>query len=414
MKSKILSIIGFILAVIGLFVFPYISIISILIGASILYINKDKNEKNVFAYLSLILGVFDIIWTINNSFLTTLIILILMLSLIVFIHEFGHFISAKKNGVYVYEFAIGMGPKLFSFKRKNDETLYSLRLFPLGGYNSLANDNENNKDLKKEQILENKTTLQKFIVLIMGIVFNIVLAMILFFINGLIYGSPINKPYVGEVEIGSPSEEAGLKTGDLIVEVDGVSISNWDDLLLEIKFDKKETTHNFIVERDGEKVSLNIRPNYIENEDGEKEASYGFGQTIKKEKGLVNAFKYSFRTSFESIGGIFKILKRLFTGKIGVSNLSGPIGVYSVVDQIKSQGFETLIYLTAYLSINVGIINLIPIPVFDGGRILLILIEKIINRKLNPKVETTLNNIGALILMILIVYVAINDILKLF
>ena len=110
---------------------------------------------------------------------------------------------------------------------------------------------------------------------------------------------------------------------------------------------------------------------------------------------------------------MFKILGKLFTGRIGVDNLSGPIGVYSVIDQVKESGLERLIYLTAYLSINVGIINLIPVPVFDGGRILLLIIEKIIGRKLNPNVETILNNIGAVLLIILMIYVAINDIFKL-
>ena len=216
------------------------------------------------------------------NFIITLIILILVLGIIVFIHELGHFIAAKKSGVHVYEFALGMGPKIFSFKRKGDPTIYSLRLLPLGGFNALASEVETSKGVRKEDILENKTHLQRFFVLIMGIVFNFILAIVLLFINGLAYGSPVTDPYIGKVLENSPAYEAGLKTDDLV------------------------------------------------------------------------------------------------------------------------------------LSINVAIINFIPIPVFDGGRILLLLIEKIKGKKLNPKIETTLNNIGTILLLILMLYVTLNDILKIF
>ena len=128
----------------------------------------------------------------------------------------------------------------------------------------------------------------------------------------------------------------------------------------------------------------------------------------------MNAVKYAFTSRYKNSLSVFKILGKLLTGKIGADNLSGPIGVFSVIDNIKSSGMESLIYLTAYLSINVAIINFIPIPVFDGGRILLLLIEKIKGKKLNPKVETTINNIGAILLIALMLYVTLNDILKIF
>ena len=352
----------------------------------------------------------SIIMSILN-FIITLLILILILSVIVFIHEFGHFLAAKKIGVYVHEFAIGMGPKVFSFKRKNDETLYSLRALPLGGYNSLANDRATNPDLKDDEILENKSGMRKFFVLIMGIVFNFVLAIVLLFINGLFYGSPVSDPYVID---GTPAYQANLKTGDLILEVDGTKVSSWDDILLETRFlEEKKESFTFRVKRGNEELDILIEPEYVKGEDDELIPQFGFTQTEIKEKGFLNALKYGFVGTWENTISVFKILGKLFTGRIGVDNLSGPIGVYSVIDQVKESGLERLIYLTAYLSINVGIINLIPVPVFDGGRILLLIIEKIIGRKLNPNVETILNNIGAVLLIILMIYVAINDIFKL-
>ncbi len=347
------------------------------------------------------------------NFLITLIILIVVLGIIVFIHELGHFLAAKKSGVHVYEFAIGMGPKIWSFKRKGDPTIYSLRLLPLGGFNALASEVESSKGVRKENILENKTYLQRFFVLIMGIIFNFILAIILLFINGLIYGSPVTDPYIGKVYENTPAYEAGLKSDDLVLKVNNKTVKSFDDVLLETKFTSYDS-YEFLVLRDGKEVKLTIKPNITKDEDGSEVREFGFSTSAKKEKGFINAIKYGFVSTYKNSISVFKILGKLVTGKIGADNLSGPIGVYSVIDNIKEKGLESIVYLTAYLSINVAIINFIPIPVFDGGRILLLLIEKIKGRKLNPKIETTLNNIGTILLLILMLYVTLNDILKIF
>lgn len=348
------------------------------------------------------------------NFVLTLIILVLVLSIIVFIHELGHFLAAKKQGVHVSEFAIGMGPKLFSFRRKNDETLYSLRLLPLGGFNAIAYDKESSPDLRDDQVLENKSIFGRFIVLIMGIVFNFVLAIILLFINGLVYGSPKTDPYVGEVVKDSPAYVAGLEDGDLILKVNNKKVRSWDDIILETHFGNSEDSFTFLIERNGKDESITIAPEYKENENGEKVPSFGFTANTKKEKGFISALKYGFVGTSQTTANVFKVLGKLITGKLSVDNLSGPIGVFTVIDGAKETGFENIIYLTAYLSINVAIINLIPIPVFDGGRILLLLLEKIKGSKLNSKIETILNSIGAILLILLMLYVTLNDILKLF
>ena len=348
------------------------------------------------------------------NFLLTLIILIIVLSLIVFIHELGHFIAAKKIGVYVHEFAIGMGPKIFSFKRKNDETTYTLRALPLGGYNALANENETSKGLKKKQIMENRSFLSRLFVLIMGIVFNFLLAIILLFINGFIFGSPITEPYVGEVVSSSPAFVAGLRENDLILKINGKDVESFDEVLLETRFGNIVEEYNFTVEREDTVIEISIKPEISEDEEGNKTPSFGFTSSRKRKSGFVNAFKYAFVQTYKSSKSVFNILGKLFTGKIGLDNLSGPVGVFSVIDNIKSSGLESLIYLTAYLSINVGIINLLPVPVFDGGRVLLLILEKLKGSKLNPKVEVILNALGTILLVILIVYVTLNDIFKLF
>ncbi len=348
------------------------------------------------------------------NFLLTLIILVLVFSIIVFIHEFGHFLAAKKQGVHVSEFAIGMGPKLFSFKRKNDETLYSLRLLPLGGFNAIAYDKESSPDLRDDQVLENKGFFGRFAVLIMGIIFNFVLAILFLFINGLIYGSPLTDPYIGEVVSNTPASIAGLESGDKILRVNDKVVKSWDDIILETHFVKEEQSFTFLIERDGKEKSISITPQYKENDNGDRVPSFGFTSSTKKEKGILPALKYGFVGTFKTTTNVFNVLGKLVTGKLGVDNLSGPIGVFTVIDGAKETGLENIIYLIAYLSINVAIINLVPVPVFDGGRILLLCLEKIKGSKLNPKIEVILNNVGALLLILLMLYVTLNDIFKLF
>lgn len=346
------------------------------------------------------------------NFVITFLVLILILGTIILIHELGHFISAEKAGVYVEEFAIGMGPKLWSSKSKKGETTYSIRLFPIGGYVSMANEEVPDSNIKKHQILENKTLFQKVTVLVMGILFNFVLTIFLLFINGLIYGSPNTKPIVGEVAKDSAVYNAGIKAGDLIKSVNGKTTETWDDVLLEISVkENSKESYKFVIERNDKTYNYNIIPD-IKEEEGEKQKVFGFSISYTKTHGFVNALKYSVTGFWDMIKSIVNILKYLFVGSISVNNLSGPVGIYTVIDQIKESGFEHLIYLTAYLSVNIGVVNLLPIPVFDGGRILLIIFEKITKKK-NKKLEGILNTVGFAMLVLLMIYVTFNDIFKL-
>ncbi len=347
------------------------------------------------------------------NFIVTLIILIFVLGIIIFIHEFGHFLAAKKVGVYVDEFSIGMGPKIWESKRKKGKTKYSLRLLPIGGFVAMANTESESSSVKKEEILENKSFIKRFLVLVMGIIFNFVLTILLLFINGAIYGSPDTKASVGEVTQNSAAYNSGLMKNDVITSVNGVSTSSWDDVLLEITVKEALESYTFVVDRNGEEKEIVIIPLEEKDEDGKERKVFGFAVGTHKNYGLSEAVKYAFRDFSNMFKSLFRILGNLFTGKIAVDNLSGPIGIYTVIDQIKSKGLENIIYLIAYLSINVGIINLIPIPVFDGGRILLLIIEKIINKRIPEKVESIINTAGVFLLIALMLYVTLNDILKL-
>ncbi len=349
------------------------------------------------------------------NFLITLLILFIILSVIIIVHEFGHFIAAKKGGVYIDEFSLGMGPQLLKYKPKKSETTYSLRAFPIGGFVSMAEkEDPSNKAIKKNQVLENKSFGRKLLVLINGILFNCFLAIFLFFVSGLLYGRPVSEPVINKVVEGMAAEKAGLESGDKILEVNGVKINTWDDFLLEASAKKLKDEYIFKVEKsNGDIKEYNLVPE-VQEVEGQEVKVFGIqssGTTYYK--GFKNAVIYAFEGFYTNFKTIFKILGNLFTGEVPVKSLSGPVGIYSLVDSVKSQGINTLLYLTAYLSINVAIINLIPIPVFDGGRVLILLIEKITKRKSSENLEAILNYVGFALMILLMLYVTFNDIIRL-
>lgn len=349
------------------------------------------------------------------NFLITLLILFIILSVIIIVHEFGHFIAAKKSGVYIDEFSLGMGPQLLKYKPKKSETTYSLRAFPIGGFVSMAEkEDPSNKAIKKNQVLENKSFGRKLLVLINGILFNCFLAIFLFFVSGLLYGRPVSEPVINKVVGGMAAEKAGLESGDKILEVNGVKINTWDDFLLEASAKKLKDEYIFKVEKsNGDIKEYNLVPE-VQEVEGQEVKVFGIqssGTTYYK--GFKNAVIYVFEGFYTNFKTIFKILGNLFTGEVPVKSLSGPVGIYSLVDSVKSQGLNTLLYLTAYLSINVAIINLIPIPVFDGGRVLILLIEKITRRKSSENLEAILNYVGFALMILLMLYVTFNDIIRL-
>lgn len=349
------------------------------------------------------------------NFLITLLILFIILSVIIIVHEFGHFIAAKKGGVYIDEFSLGMGPQLLKYKPKKSETTYSLRAFPIGGFVSMAEkEDPSNKVIKKNQVLENKSFGRKLLVLINGILFNCFLAIFLFFVSGLLYGRPVSEPVINKVVEGMAAEKAGLESGDKILEVNGVKINTWDDFLLEASAKKLKDEYIFKVEKsNGDIKEYNLVPE-VQEVEGQEVKVFGIQSsgTIYY-KGFKNAVIYAFEGFYTNFKTIFKILGNLFTGEVPVKSLSGPVGIYSLVDSVKSQGINTLLYLTAYLSINVAIINLIPIPVFDGGRVLILLIEKITKRKSSENLEAILNYVGFALMILLMLYVTFNDIIRL-
>lgn len=342
----------------------------------------------------------------------SIIYFILILSVIVMVHEFGHFFFAKLFGIYVYEFSIGMGPKVFSKKDKKGETTYSIRAIPIGGFVQLAGEGmEEDGKLPKDRLLQSKKVWQRFLVMFFGAGNNFILALLVLFFLGLIVGSPSTSNEIYDVIKESPMAIAGMQKGDRIVEIDGNRIKTLDDLQLYLQLADGET--DFKVERDKKQYSYKVTP--LDGEEATQKG-YSFGITFsqEREKGFINAIKYSFQKFYAIVRQLVLTLKELFTGGVSVKDLSGPVGIYSVVDETKDAGFANIIYLVALLSINVGFMNLIPFPAFDGGRILFLIIEKIKGSPVKPETENLIHSIGFFLLLALIVFVTFNDIIRLF
>ena len=340
----------------------------------------------------------------------TLIYMILMLGIIVFIHEFGHFIFAKKAGIYVYEFSLGMGPRIFKFKRKNDETEYSIRLLPIGGYVQMAGEElEDDKNIPEDKKMQSKTWIQRFLTVIAGIMFNFILALVLLFVVGLVAGAPTNKPYITIVDEGINSNL--LEVGDRILEVNEKKVIFTDTMLLRIQVSNGKPLKLKIRDKDGIPKQVTLNPIEV-NEDGKISYKYGIGIGSDIEKGILPAIKYAFVKFVSLITQMIMVIGYLVTGKLGISSLSGPVGIFNVVGESAKAGLINLIYLTGFISLNVGFMNVLPIPALDGGRILFLIIERIKGSKVDIKVENTIHAVGFALLMILMVVITFNDIIR--
>ena len=347
----------------------------------------------------------------------SLVLFIVILGTIVLIHELGHFLFAKLFGVYVYEYSIGMGKKIFSKKPKNSETEYNIRIFPIGGFVRLAGEEgeDGDTEVPLEQKLYKKGFWQRFLIFFMGPGFNMLLAIVTLFVMCLCFHGTLTTLEVAEIPEDYPAYEAGLREGDKILAVEGENVSTWTQARLKIATSKEGATLTFKIEKEnGDIETLQIKPKKEEAEDGEVTYVYGVSSKTKEMSGFVESIEYAVIETKNIILSMGTTLKYLFTGNLGVNDLSGPVGIYEVVDQQAQYGIDSLLYLLAYLSINVGVMNLIPFPAFDGGHILFLLIEKIRRKPVSQNVEATITGIGFICLILLMIYVTFNDVINLF
>ncbi len=340
---------------------------------------------------------------------------IIILSAIVIVHELGHFIFAKLSNTYVYEFAIGMGPKIFSKKNKSGETEYSIRAIPIGGSVSLAGEEiDDDKKIPKNRKLQAKTFLQRFLIMVSGAGFNFIFAFAILFISGLIYGCVSVKPIIADLTKDYPAYDSGLEVGDTIISINGDKVSSWSEVQLviqssdgkELVFKVKDNNNNY--------KTINITPKKITADNGDVVYAIGIYKSNLIERGFLISFEYAINTTKSLFNLMFATIKSLFLGNVSVNDLSGPVGIYTIVDSQSKEGFNNILNLIAFLSVNVGVINLLPFPAFDGGRVLFLIIEKIIRKPIPPRIENTIHSIGFFLLIALMIYVTFNDVFKLF
>lgn len=345
----------------------------------------------------------------------TLIVLIFILGIIILVHELGHFFWAKKFGVHIYEFSIGMGPVLYSKKGK-DGIAYNIRAVPIGGFVSMAGEvyeDDDTKKIPKKDFMCNKKWHQRVIILVAGVVNNFILAIVLLFVGALIWSGNTLEPVVKDVIEGYPMAAAGVESGDRIVEINGYKIRSWDVAQIVLTMESDEDFTTFVVEKEnGKKATYEVVPKTEENEEGEKVVVYGVQIENTQLTGFFGSLKYAFMKFGSIVESMGLTIWGLITGDISVSALSGPVGIYQVVGDTVKIGLSYVVYLVAFLSINVGFINILPFPAFDGGRVFFLIVEKIKGSPVNAKFENICHTIGFFLLIILMIYITIQDIIR--
>ena len=348
--------------------------------------------------------------------IVNILLFILILGFIVFVHELGHFTWAKICGVYVYEFALGMGPKLWS--KKGKETEYSIRAIPIGGFCAMAGEDVDDDELKiipKKKRLQAKTPFQRFLIMFFGAGNNFISAFLLLFFIALIWGGTTLKPVITDVSKDGAAKAAGLEAGDRITYIDNHKIKTSDDISIYLAIgDHTKKTEIDVVKKDGSNATYRIKPKKTKVNGTE---TYVYGIMMKQEEthGFIASLSYMVNKGTSLCRQMAITVKYLFTGHISLKQLSGPVGIYSIVGQQKASGIQSLLFLVAFLSINVGFINLLPLPAFDGGHIVFIIIEVLRGGKpVPPEIEAKVHTIGMILLLLLMLVITISDVIKLF
>jgi regulator of sigma E protease len=330
----------------------------------------------------------------------TLFASIFVFGLLILVHELGHYFVARLTGIRVLELAIGFGPKVIGWS-KNDID-YSLRIFPLGGFCRLLGENPD--EASEPNSFPKKPILSRAAVLLAGAGMNLVLAVVVFFIIFFfIVGIPDTETArIGYIIDDSPAESAGLEAGDLIKAIDGVSIATWDDVLMFIS-SKPNQKLVILVEREGVTTEFGI-VSEVAPDSGR--GMIGIGPAMQKYQALP-----SLQVSLQRFGAVIASIFQVVTGQAPF-DVAGPVGIIFVIGEVAQTGFVNLLLLTALISISLGIMNLLPIPALDGGRLFFLLVEAIRGRSIDPEKEGTIHFIGFAILILLILFVTYKDLLR--
>ncbi len=352
--------------------------------------------------------------------LQTGIVFFAVLSLLVFIHELGHFTVAKWLGVEVQEFGFGLPPRMWG--KKVGETIYSINWLPIGGFVKLLGEDEDQRLASSVKRLEDRKRLfftrskkERAAVLLAGVSMNFILAVIIIsyvFTQGVLV--PSGKVVIDRLADGAPAQVAGLRSGDVVAAVDGVAVHESRELI-EAVGRKKGQLVEFSIVRDGQQLTFSITPR-TDYPSTEGPLGIAINSTVERKYpwyqapffGLAEALKMSF-TMIATLGDM---LWRLVTFQKISADIAGPLGIAQVTGQAVRSGWRAVIELTGLLSLNLALVNILPIPALDGGRLLFVVLEKIIGKKVKPRAEAIAHQFGMAFLLGLILLVTINDILR--
>ena len=345
------------------------------------------------------------IWSNVGGKILTVLFAILFFGFIIALHEFGHFFTAKLFKVKVNEYSIGMGPALF--KRKKGETQYSLRLLPIGGYVALEGEDEDSDD---PRAFGNQKAWKRFIVIAAGATLNIILGLVLI---GLMLGITGSVPTatVSDVADDLAAAENGIHIGDEIKKIDGIRVFSARDLYYCL-YRSDDDTYDIVLKRDGQTLELTDVTVHYSAEEGY--CSFIVGS---EKAGFFNSITGTFRETLSMSKMIFLSLVDMIQGQYGLKDMSGPIGTINIVadtarDAVQTADYGSIIFILAFITVNIGIVNLLPLPALDGGRLFFILIEMIVRKPVPKKFEAVVHAVGLVLLLALMALISFNDIVN--
>ncbi len=326
----------------------------------------------------------------------TILYAVIIFCLLIFVHELGHFAAAKSVGIRVNEFSLGMGPALLHFGK--GETRYSLRAFPIGGYVKMEGEDEDSDD---PAAFNRKTPLQRSLVLAAGSFMNLVTTVVLITVMALALGMTSN--VIDQIQEGFPAEAAGLAAGDRILRINQVEVDSWEDVTGTLATVAGETV-SILVERDGRE--LTFESGVMTNEEGRRI----IGITSRLEHSPGRALKAGFTGTWEWTVEMVSYLKRLFTGGGSVNDLVGPVGIVSIINDQAKMGIFYIVNLTALISLNLAIVNMLPFPALDGGRLLFLVVRQFTGKRITDALEAKIHFAGIMLLFALMIYLVVQDV----
>jgi len=353
-----------------------------------------------------------------NDFLIQLLATGVTLGVLIFIHELGHFLACRFTGVGVEKFSIGFGPELLSWQGK--ETRYSLSLIPFGGF--VKPKGETQEEIKQRGTADPRDFLSasvwnRFLILVAGVGMNFLFAYILF-VSVMVVGRPVLSPTIGGFVKGYPAENSGLKVGDWVSRLNGVRVTDWQDMTIQI-LETKGQVLEFSIMRDGREQTVRVIPQVEEGHDifgklrrvpriGIKPGENFVTERYELQDALVKGAQFEWRLTALT----YEALWRLVTGQLSLKTISGPIGIVSMAGHAAKMGIVALLQFTAVLSVSLAVINLLPVPALDGGHLFFLAIEAIGRKKVSVTLQERMTQVGFYLLMTLMVLVVFNDLVN--